>query len=518
MFNRGKRWLQKKLDIVGRAVRTRFDWLSEHTLGKRLHRIASSAVSWTCEHKKQLTITLSAFVGAAAIAATVSLTHQQYIQAHTNEVFHIYVGDEKVGTVSDPKVVLDYLEKRQEQMEREHPGVHMVLQSDAITYESEIGLKLSSQDGATLQKLGDWLEAKAIGVDLWVDDKFIGIVKDQETVDAILARIESKYVPGPQGEVGVLSHDNQVNVPTNSKSQLESVEFVEEVRTHTVVTEPDQIADPEDVIAILENRDAKPTTYIVQEGDCVSCIAEKFSISRQTIYENNPWIQDDFIKVGDELDLTVPQPTLSVRTVEKLRKLESIRYPTEYIQDDTLRQGKTELVQAGKEGLKAVTFHLTKVNGHLVEEELIDEEIIEEPVPAIVKRGTRIVPGEGTGSFRWPVSNPRITSSFGKRWGTNHNGMDMVSKNRNIMAADNGVVEFAGYNRGYGNYVLIDHKNGYHTLYAHLSKINTKKGAKVEKGEVIGVMGSTGHSTGVHLHFEIHKNGVPQNPSNYLTR
>ena len=160
-------------------------------------------------------------------------------------MFHIYVGDEKVGTVSDPKVVLDYLEKRQEQMEREHPGVHMVLQSDAITYESEIGLKLSSQDGAaTLQKLGDWLEAKAIGVDLWVDDKFIGIVKDQETVDAILARIESKYVPGPQGEVGVLSHDNQVNVPTNSKSQLESVEFVEEVRTHTVVTEPDQIADP----------------------------------------------------------------------------------------------------------------------------------------------------------------------------------------------------------------------------------------------------------------------------------
>ena len=72
-------------------------------------------------------------------------------------------------------------------------------------------------------------------------------------------------------------------------------------------------------------------------------------------------------------------------------------------------------------------------------------------MPAIVKRGTRIVPGEGTGSFRWPVSNPRITSSFGKRWGTNHNGMDMVSKNRNIMAADNGIVNLAGYNREYGN-------------------------------------------------------------------
>lgn len=522
MFNRGKRWLRQKLGETKSALSARLSARFAHrtgrTLGERFLHIISGVAAWTSENKRQLIISLTAVVAATTISSAVSLAHQQYIQAHTNEVFHIYVGDEKAGTVSDPKVVQDFLEKKQEEMNQEHPDVHMVLTTEAITYESEIGYKLTSEDGATLKRLSEWLEAKAIGVDLWVDDKFIGIVKDQETVDEILAYMESKYVPSPPGDVGVLSHDESANIPTNYKTRVQSVEFVEEVRTHAVVTDPDRILDPDEVIAKLENRNAKPTTYIVQEGDCVSCIAEKFSISKQVIYENNPWIKDDFIRVGDELDLTVPQPTLSVKTVEELRKVEKIRHPTQYIQDDTLRQGKTELVQAGKDGLKVVTFHQTKINGHLVEEELVDEEIIEEPVPAIVKRGTRIVPGEGTGSFRWPVQNPRITSSFGMRWGSMHNGIDIVSKNRNIMAADNGVVEFAGFNRGYGNFILINHQNGYHTLYAHLSEIKTKKGATVEKGEVIGVMGSTGNSTGVHLHFEIHKNGKPQNPSNYLNR
>src|SRR5690606_28305745 len=124
--------------------------------------------------------------------------------------------------------------------------------------------------------------------------------------------------------------------------------------------------------------------------------------------------------------------------------------------------------------------------------------------------------GEGTGSFAWPVKNAKITSRFGQRWGRNHNGIDMSSSKRNILVADTGKVSFAGTKNGYGKTVIIDHQNGDETLYAHLSEISVKVGDVVEKGEKIGVMGSTGRSTGVHLHFEVHENGKVQNPMKYL--
>jgi murein DD-endopeptidase MepM/ murein hydrolase activator NlpD len=154
----------------------------------------------------------------------------------------------------------------------------------------------------------------------------------------------------------------------------------------------------------------------------------------------------------------------------------------------------------------------------MLEEELVDEQIIEEPVPAYAKKGTKVVLGQGTGKFVWPVVGAKLTSYYGQRWGKMHKGLDMVG-NKNILAADNGVVTYAGNKGdGYGNKVVIDHKNGYTTVYAHLSKIETSKGKVVEKGEKIGVMGSTGDSTGVHLHFEILRNGTTQNPLQYLSR
>lgn len=508
MLYKGKRWLQKQLQASKRMLMpTKMivsDWMRMTT-------------SWLQNNKKTIAITAVGVVGAASIVATATLAMQsQQVETNTSEIFHVYVGDEKAGTVSDPKVVQDFLVDKQERIAQEYPDVHMVLKADAITYESETGVELESEDGATLLEIDQRIEPVAVGVELRVDGERVGIVKDKRTADDILARIQSKYIPKEEMEVSILSYDDSSQ--QQGKVRLEKIEFVEEVEIQEVESTPEEIMDADQVLAMLEQGDVKPTIYKVQEGDCISCIAQKFDISRQVIYENNPWIEDDFIKVGDELDLTVLQPALSVKTVEEVDEIQPIRYPTEYIQDDTMKVGTTEVVQSGIDGKKKVTYHLTKVNGILVDEVLVNEDILEEPVPAIVKRGTKIIPGEGTGSFRWPVANAKVSSSYGMRWGSLHKGIDLTSKNRNVMAADNGKVTFAGYNRGYGNYIIIDHQNGYKTLYAHLSKINTKKGATVEKGEVIGIMGSTGHSTGVHLHFEIHKNGKVQNPSNYLNK
>jgi murein DD-endopeptidase MepM/ murein hydrolase activator NlpD len=116
----------------------------------------------------------------------------------------------------------------------------------------------------------------------------------------------------------------------------------------------------------------------------------------------------------------------------------------------------------------------------------------------------------------WPVNGP-VTSPFGYRWGRLHAGIDIgVAYGTPIHAAASGTVVLAGWTGGYGNYTCIDHGGGLATCYAHQSSYAVSVGAHVEQGEVIGYVGSTGHSFGAHLHFEVRINGNPVDPLGYL--
>ncbi len=211
------------------------------------------------------------------------------------------------------------------------------------------------------------------------------------------------------------------------------------------------------------------------------------------------------------------KPALSVRSVELVVENQEVQYDTVVQQDPSLKEGITETVQQGKNGMKKLTVKLTKIDGKVDEEQVLKEDIVEPPVSAVVRKGSKVILGEGTGNFSWPVIGASITSTFGMRWGKMHKGVDLVGGS-GIVAADNGKVIYTGYDHGYGNHIIIDHLNGYQTLYGHLSAIQTSVGTVVEKGEKIGVMGSTGDSTGTHLHFEIHKSGAIENPLKYLNR
>lgn len=242
--------------------------------------------------------------------------------------------------------------------------------------------------------------------------------------------------------------------------------------------------------------------YTVQEGDTISSIAQKFGVSEDTIrWQNN--IYGDNITAGETLEIL---PVTGI--AHKVRKGDTVysiakRYDAEaqaivdfpfntFANDETfeLAIGQTIIVPDG-----------VKPSGEGL----------------VIPRARQITPDAGTvtasGQFVWPTSGT-ITQYFS--W--YHPGIDIANSAMPLdIAADSGTVVYAGWdNTGYGQMVLIDHGNGFRTRYAHLSQIMVISGQTVARGAAVGRMGSTGHSTGPHTHFEIMLNGVHVNPLNYL--
>ncbi|MFD1954623.1 peptidoglycan DD-metalloendopeptidase family protein [Paenibacillus thailandensis] len=467
--------------------------------------------------------------GALVVLASVTVGAIQYVHANTVDYYHVYRNGTEIGTVASPADVDKLLKEKAEAARKDNPDLTMVLDTGTITYFSDSGYKEAPATEQTLAKLDGLIEAKAAGVQLIVDGKPMGTVKDQETADAILERIQAKYAPelaAKQNKAAAVTtlaytageskekEESGTAKPKNGTT-LNSVSFVEDVSLEPVQTDPGDMMDAEDVYKKLVVGSVKPTAYTVQPGDCVGCIAEKFDISSDVIYKNNPWIKNDMIKEGDQLDLTVRQPELTVKTVEEVTETVAVEPAVEIQKNSAMRVGESKVIREGVKGSKTITYRVVKQNGTVVSEQVIDQEVTKEAVSKIVVKGTKVVLGEGTGTFAWPVSDATISSSYGSRWGRTHKGID-ITGDKSIMAADDGVVEFVGTKSGYGNTIVINHKNGYETLYGHLKSFNVEEGDIVEKGDVIAVMGSTGRSTGVHLHFEIHENGTIKNPLNYL--
>jgi murein DD-endopeptidase MepM/ murein hydrolase activator NlpD len=142
-------------------------------------------------------------------------------------------------------------------------------------------------------------------------------------------------------------------------------------------------------------------------------------------------------------------------------------------------------------------------------------------IQAQLQSGTGIPAGPvkgGSGRFIWPVNGP-ITSPFceSRAWESCHPGIDIaVPTGTPIRAADGGRVAIAGWVGGYGNYTCIQHTASLSTCYGHQSVLKVSVGSQVKQGQIIGLSGSTGHSTGPHLHFEVRVNGAVTNPMNYL--
>ena len=211
-------------------------------------------------------------------------------------------------------------------------------------------------------------------------------------------------------------------------------------------------------------------------------------------------------------------------SIAKIDLETSLNAQLEYKEELILREAELETLQAENETYlknleKDISGYQSTYNSYAAEEKKIDAEIEKYLKELQEKENSAYVGGE----FIWPVprSWSRISSPYG--WRTlngkreHHNGIDIpASKGTKIYASNGGKVITATWHYSYGNYVIIDHGGGKATLYAHASKLNCKVGDKVKQGDVIAYVGTTGHSTGNHLHFEVRINGAKQNPLNYV--
>lgn len=185
---------------------------------------------------------------------------------------------------------------------------------------------------------------------------------------------------------------------------------------------------------------------------------------------------------------------------------------------EELYVGNSEVTQ-GKQGSRLV-YKESIYNGLTKEKEnIITEKVIVEAEPTIIKKGTKNPYYDGVAFLSSPTRGGYMTAPYGEERTTSpHKGID-IAKNLgdDVNAALDGKVVSAGYNNGgYGNLIIIEHEDNMQTYYAHLSEINVSVGDYVKKGDKIGAIGSTGYSTGPHLHFELRVNGNPVNPTNYI--
>lgn len=205
---------------------------------------------------------------------------------------------------------------------------------------------------------------------------------------------------------------------------------------------------------------------------------------------------------------------LQIQVSQDVTEQREIPYHTEIQEDIDLDFGKSETVQQGIPGQEAITHRLIYINGELADDQVVDVQVLQSPTPEVIRRGTRLKNGMvgklGTGTFIWPVPGYKSIS----RWANLtpgsgfHRGVDIAAPyGTPIYASDSGtVVAVVNMHYSWGNYVQIDHGNGYKTLYAHMSSFAVQLGDTVSQGQIIGYVGNTGNSYGNHCHFEMSYN------------
>ena len=295
--------------------------------------------------------------------------------------------------------------------------------------------------------------------------------------------------------------------------------------------------------------------YVVRRGDTVQSIAKRFDLTILGLVSANPNLKSlDRLEVGSTLYIPTAEPGLLVRlgrgetiqdlakrfglSVSEIARANGLSSPTDVqpgdlvllpgVQAKTAYQRLLRIQEAERKAREEEARRLAEERRRQEEarqRRLAEQRRLEQSRARLqqvqnqprLRRANAVVAAAG---YRWPMSNFTVTNYFGRRGAFQrfHTGIDLAAPvGTPVYAARAGQVSIAGWSRfGYGLHVIIDHGESHETLYAHMSRIVVRPGQWVDRGELIGYVGSTGWSTGPHLHFELRVGGVVRNPMAYL--
>lgn len=419
----------------------------------------------------------SAYLALTSVVIVMLLGVYDY---YNNYVYVVRLNDQEVGTVSDAKDVEKFVAHLTERCGALY-GMNME-PGAKIDLIKEFRPDSKSSPEAVLATIRQQMTFQTDAYMITVDGAPFVPVGSEEDLDLVIDSLKESYSRSGNGVKVVDAY------------------VVEELNVEDCSVEPDAIRSAEEVVSLLVHYNSPPTqTASLQD------ISGRSSLESRQAYSFERSIPFAYVSSEIEMEdekLIIDSTNVRVTVVEEMTIVEAIPFETEYVNDEEMWVVQNEITTPGVEGKKEIVYHITLENGVELHRTKIAETIIEEPVTQVESQGTAKVPSIGSGLFIWPVEGGGAVTP-GRGFSSWHTGIDIHGDSgTNILAADSGVVWFSGRGGSQGNYLILYH-GSFWTLYLHNTANLVKEGDAVQQGEVIAKLGSTGRSTGPHLHFEV---------------
>lgn len=443
--------------------------------------------------------------------------------ADPQEVYRVYLDGKSIGLIYSKDELENYIDNGEQEIKKKYNVDKVYIPNNLkivkeITYNEKIESAeviyehMKEQSAFTIK--GYKITVKGIEEmtedgNVKTDDVVINVLDKQVFIDSINNTIKAfvdedaynKFLNNTQEpikDVGTLIEDVYVQNDILIKE--------------TNISIKDQIFLNSDDLSkyLLFGTLAEQEKYVVQSGDTIESVSynNKLSVGEFLIANEQFNSASNLLYPGQVVSLGLIQPVIKVVEEKNVVTIETNAYNTIYEDDENLPIGYEEIKQKGEDGTSRVTKIIKEINGEIKEALPVSDEKIKPVVSQIIIRGQKYISGVGNLKvWHWPTApNYIITSNYAWRWGKFHKGLDIAGTGYGspIYAANNGVVEKAVYNHSVnGNYIYINHNNGYYSEYAHMADLKVKEGQTVESGQLIGTMGESGYAFGVHLHFGI---------------
>lgn len=450
------------------------------------------------------------------------------------EAYRVYLKGESIGLIRSEDELNEYINKMQQSIKDKYNVSKVYIPNDInvskdITYEENL-MTVSNIYNIINEKSPFTIKGYTVTIDKtntteYVDDAQVESdeKEDDNEPKIINLNILDKDMFENSVKKTILSfvteeeYENFIN--ETQESIVTTGEIIEDLYIEDVITIKEAYVSinekiyttPEELTAyLLFGDDKNMSTYTVKKGDTLESVAEanKMNVNEVLIANSNLKSSTALLYEGQQITIGVLEPIFS--TVEETHVVtdQTIAYKTEYVYDNTQMIGYQAVRTQGSNGVTRITQKIKSVNGEIMTALISSQEEIKPVVNEVIVKGGRKPVISSAGNWVWPTNVPYIISSYyGWRWGALHRGLDICGTGYGspLYAAQSGIVTEVNYHYLSGNYVVINHQNGYYTRYAHMSRLSpyVKVGDYVQAGATIGDMGSSGRSNGTHLHFEV---------------